>query len=209
MRFIGFAVVTTLAMLFWASGTNERALEARESEFGGIQPGDLVFQDLECGLRCALIRRMTRSRYTHVGIVLEEDGERVVWEAYAPVGHVPLAEWVARGRQGLLAVYRPSGAWDQDRVAAEVRLQAGRPYDGDYQWDEARIYCSELIAKAYERAAGESVFPPHTVDLGQEAPRIARLTGGRLTPETQMVTPYDLTQHPGIRRVVDQLADDR
>ena len=48
---------------------------------GTIREGDLVFQDLACGMRCALIRQVTHSRYVHVGLVLMEDGERVVYDA--------------------------------------------------------------------------------------------------------------------------------
>ena len=57
-------------------------LHQRQRSWGvQIEQGDLLFQDLDCGERCELIRTVTQSRYTHVGMVLREGDELVVWEA--------------------------------------------------------------------------------------------------------------------------------
>ncbi len=173
---------------------------------------DLVFQDLACGERCQLIRDITHSPYSHVGVVQEDDGERVVWEAYGPVGPTALSEWVRRGREEAVAVYRPSAALaaQTSRVLAAVATMEGRPYDGLYLWDDERIYCSELIAKAYAQALSPEQFDgldlqPHAVDLGVHATRVAQLSGGLLTEATLMVTPIDLVRSPGLERLVDEL----
>ena len=207
LRIFAFAVSSVLALAWWASGTSGRALAQREHTWGArVQAGDLVFQDLACGERCALIRSVTDSRYSHVGVVVEEDGARMVWEALAPVGPVPLSEWVRRGIDGDVAVYRPRPSLRPLRAAVEQAMErmAGRAYDGDYQWDTERIYCSELVAKAYSEA-GQELIAPHTVDLGRHQARVARLSGGRLTPETLMVTPADLARSEFFVRVVDEL----
>lgn len=204
-----FAIATPLGLAAYASGSDARALAAWEEEHAAIRAGDLVFQDLECGVRCTLIREVTRSRYVHVGVVLGEGDERVVWEAFAPVGPTPLAEWVARSAGGQVALYRPRPGTVGTRLAElQPALEAmrGRPYDGDYQWDDEAIYCSELIAKAYEEVAGEPVLPPHPVDLGPHAARVAAMSEGRLTSATPMVPPVDLTRHPDLARIVDPLA---
>lgn len=184
----------------WASGASARELVRREAHWGiEIRHGDLVFQDLDCGMRCELIRRVTESRYSHVGIVIVQDGERLVWEAFHPVGPTPIGEWVGRGRGDAIAVYRPR------RVPAGLltRLETmrGRPYDGDYQWDEERIYCSELVAKAWDFTLVE----PHAVDLGAFESQVAEMTEGRLTSETLLVSPRDLVDSGHFERVVDEL----
>ena len=204
---LGLSFLGVAALLYFLASAPERALAERESEWGGIREGDVVFQDLACGLRCALIRQATDSRYVHVGIVLVEGGERVVYEAYEPVGPTPLAEWVARGVHGHIAVYRPDAALLADLPAARrgIERMRGRPYDGDYQWDDEAIYCSELIIKAFAGARGELFVTPHTVDLGDQRARVASLSGGRLTEATRMVTPRDLAESPRLRRVVDEL----
>lgn len=207
--FVIFPLVVVAGVVYLAETADARALTSRETAWGQtIEAGDIVFQDLSCGERCALIREVTRSRYAHVGVVVEVDGERSVWEALGPVGPVPLEVWVARGVEGRVAVYRPTRALAAHRsqVEAAMRVYAGRPYDRDYQWDEARIYCSELVAKAYRDTLGHALFTPHTVSLGRFDARVAELSGGRLTSRTLMVTPRDLTEGGHFVRVVDELA---
>lgn len=184
-------------------------LRQRQQNWGvTILPGDVLFQDLRCGERCELIRQVTGSRYTHVGIVLQEGGELRVWEAFAPVGPTPLVEWVRRGLHEQVAIYRlHKDLRDKlPEIAAAVRAQAGRPYDGDYQWDDERIYCSELIAKAINNVMHREAFAPHPVGpLGPHAARIEKLSAGRLTPATIVVTPIDLARSPLLERLVDEL----
>lgn len=207
LRIFAFAVTTVAALAWWASGASGRALAEREDSWGEpIRAGDLVFQDLACGERCELIRSVTDSPYSHVGVVVEDEGVRMVWEALAPVGPVPLSEWVRRGIDAEVAVYRPHPSLRPLRNAVEEAMEgmAGRSYDGDYQWDEERIYCSELVAKAYLEA-GQELIAPHTVDLGRHTDRVSQLSGGRLTPETLMVTPADLARSELFVRVVDEL----
>ena len=195
------AVALVFAVLgVWASGAGERDVARREAAWGiTLRHGDLVFQDLACGLRCALIRRVTGTSYSHVGVAVEVDGERVVWEAYENVAPVPLSAWVRRGRGRRLAAYRPDHV--PPDLMARLEGMARRPYDGDYQWDDARIYCSELVVKAWDVA----LAAPHTVELGRDAPRIAALTEGRLTSRTLLVSPADLVRSPRTSRLVDEL----
>ncbi len=183
-------------------------LHDRERAWGAhIAEGDLLFQDLECGERCALIRAVTHSRYSHVGIVLREGDELMVWEALAPVGPTPLVEWVHRGIREELAVYRLDARLPLARIADEVRAMRGLPYDGDYQWDDERIYCSELIAKAVNRALGEPALAPQPIgSLGAYAEPIRKMSGGRLTEATLIVSPLDLTRSPLATKIVDELA---
>ena len=42
-----------------------------------IEPLDVVFQDLDCGQRCDLIRQITASPYTHVDVYRFDDGIRI------------------------------------------------------------------------------------------------------------------------------------
>lgn len=192
------------ALLWYAEGAATRALAEREVGWGArIRPGDLVFQDLACGRRCDLIRAITDSPYSHVGIVVDDDGDRRVWEAYEGVSAVPLADWVRRGMGRRVAVYRP--VEDAPGLERALRAYAGRPYDGFYRWDDERIYCSELIAKAYARLGRP--FEPHPVELGAFRDEIERLSGGRLTDGTPMVTPIDLIHSGRFLRVLDELHD--
>lgn len=212
MRLFGAILVVLLTLVgafaAWARAEPNRRLAALEHGVR-IEPLDVVFQDLDCGPRCDLIREITQSRFTHVGIVLDEGGERVVWEAYGPVGPTPLAEWVDRSR-GVVAVYRLDerlrlkGA----AIAQQVRAMRGLPYDGDYQWDDDRIYCSELVHKAVLRATGRVLSPPHPYSFGPHRAAIAQLTQGRLDEGTLIVAPSDLASSPWLTRTGGDLPAD-
>jgi hypothetical protein len=214
VRLFGAILAVLLAVaatfLAWVRSEPDRRLAAFEQQHVRIEPFDVVFQDLECGRRCDLIREITQSPLTHTGIVLEEHGQRMVWEAYGPVGPVPLAEWLDR-THGSIAVYRldPRLLKHSDAIAREVRAMRGFPYDGDYQWDDERIYCSELIHKAVLRATGVALAPPRTFTFGVNRADIAQLTHGHLTESTFIVAPVDLAQsHLLIRRGGDLPADE-
>lgn len=190
-----------LSFIAYAHGQPERQLASLDRT-ARIEPLDVVFQHLDCGLRCSLIEQITESPFTHVGIVLEENGQRVVWEALGPVSPTPLAEWVAR-TGGELAVYRfdDEVRGSAERIAAEVRNMRGLPYDSDYQWDDDRIYCSELVAKAVKRATGITLSTPRTFSFGKEAATVAQLTNGRLTEDTEVVAPVDLAESRHLRLI--------
>ena len=97
------------------------------------------------------------------------------------------------------------GGTDHARLAHAVRTYAGRPYDGSYRWDDDRIYCSELVAKAWRDAFGEELAEPTPVELGTWAARAAQMTNGELVNGTPMVSPADLVRSGRLTRVVDEL----
>jgi hypothetical protein len=204
-------VLSGAAFVFWVLHEPTAFLADREAAWHAqIEAGDVVFQDLACGPRCDRIREVTHSRYSHVGIVVVEDGERVVWEAFHPVGPTPLVEWVSRGRERHVAVYRfvPSLRVQLPLIFEQIRKMQGLAYDGDYQWDDERIYCSELIAKAVSRAVGREVFTPRAVGpggFGDKRALIERMSHGRLTEASPLVSPMDLIRSGTLVRIVDEL----
>lgn len=205
---VGALVALATAFLVVARAPT-MVLEQRQRDWGHpIQEGDILFQDLDCGLRCSLIREVTGSRYTHVGIVLNEQGALRVWEAFEAVGPVDLVDWVHRGIKERVAIYRLRAplADQLPRIADAVRSLRGHPYDPDYQWDDERIYCSELIAKAANQVAGRPLFAPRPIGaLGPHSDVIKRMSQGRLTEATVMVAPVDLVRSPLLQRIVDEL----
>ena len=123
-----------------------------------LQSGDVVLQ-ASTSERSALIRRASRSPYSHVGLVeVAKDGVFVL-EAIQPVSRTPLARWAERGEGGWVTVLRPRGldGAARNRVVAAAKKELGKPYDGRYRWDDERLYCSELVVKAFARGASLSV----------------------------------------------------
>ncbi len=118
------------------------------------QEGDILFQSLPPSRLVNAIEGVSGSSYSHCGIVAKLDGRWVVYEAFRKVEVTPLKEVIFRGRNQGFAVYRLTS--DNQRYISAMIHNAqqlmGKPYDVRYQIDDDRIYCSELIFKAYRDA---------------------------------------------------------
>ena len=80
-----------------------------------------------------------------------------------------------------------------------------RPYDTRYKMDDDRIYCSELIYKAYRAASGggEAGRLVRLGDLnwGKYERTIIELEGGPPPLDREMITPRDLALAPQLELV--------
>ena len=124
-----------------------------------LRDGDIIFHASRSA-QSAAIQRATHSRYSHVGIVFRRDGKPYVFEAISTVRYTPLANWIARGEGGHYVVRRlkagvTSVKANELRRAAEKH--ANKPYDLYFEWSNERIYCSELVWKAYHDALGVDI----------------------------------------------------
>ncbi|OGV72522.1 MAG: hypothetical protein A3K19_32815 [Lentisphaerae bacterium RIFOXYB12_FULL_65_16] len=167
----------------------------------------MVFQSLP---RCPLVDAIegaTGSAYSHCGIVVKSNGKWMVLEAIGPVTETSLYAWVNRGRGGAFDVYRVALSDEKmTRFIAEARKYLGRPYDVRYQLDDERIYCSELIYKAYLAATGEEIAPLVKLgDLNWKAfeQTIRQYEGGDPPLDRMMITPVAVSTSPKVTRVKD------
>jgi uncharacterized protein YycO len=124
-----------------------------------LHDGDIIFHTSRSAQSVA-IQRATHSPYSHVGLVLYRDGKPFVFEAIATVRYTPLAKWIARGDGGRYVVKRLKRALTPEQVRtlrSSAEKYIGKPYDLYFEWSDARIYCSELVWKAYRDALGIEV----------------------------------------------------
>lgn len=124
-----------------------------------LRDGDIIFHTSRSAQSVA-IQKATHSKYSHMGVVFFRNGDPYVYEAIKTVQYTPLKKWVARGDGGHYVVKRLREAdrlLTSEAVAklrqAAAKLQ-GKPYDLTFEWSNARIYCSELVWKIYERGLG-------------------------------------------------------
>jgi hypothetical protein len=172
------------------------------------QEGDVLFQSLPESRLVRAIEGATRSPFSHCGVVAKEDGRWVVYEAFKPVGPVPLRTFTARGRNEAFAVYRLKSA-HQKHVPAmldQVRSYRGRLYDERYRLDDnaEAIYCSELIYLGYRAASGEPLGK--LVTLGQlnwkpYSELIERIEQAPPPTDREIITPRDLAAAEQLERV--------
>ncbi|MEQ9187085.1 MAG: YiiX/YebB-like N1pC/P60 family cysteine hydrolase, partial [Cryomorphaceae bacterium] len=61
-----------------------------------LRDGDLIFQSSTQGQSLA-VQLATRSKWSHVGMLFEVEGQWMVFEAVGPVKFTPLRTWIAHG----------------------------------------------------------------------------------------------------------------
>ncbi len=170
------------------------------------QEGDVVFQSMPHSPLIDAIEGGQESPLSHVGIVGKQDGQWVVFEALRGVQATPLKMFLLRGREQGFAVFRFKESYRPQIPAtlAAVQKYLGRPYDLRYEMDDEKIYCSELVYKAFRDVTGEELgrlvrlgdlnWQPHEAtirELEQGPPPLDRL----------MITPKDLALAPQLELV--------
>lgn len=146
------------------------------------QPGDLLFQDSDCGPFCDAIEKVTfgvnGAKFSHVGmVVFGDDGKLAVLEAIsAGVLLTPLKNFLNRsfdaaGRPKVL-VGRMKPAYRKllPDAIAYVESKLGAPYDTVFDFTNDAYYCSELLHEAFQTAnGGEPIFQPQPMTYNDPA----------------------------------------
>lgn len=146
-----------LTILFGcANGTSEKETIVLGKT---IRSGDIIFQTSKSNQSKA-IQLATNSKYSHMGIIYENEGQFFVYEAVQPVKLTPLKEWINRGENGHYVIKRLENA-DQILTRSTIAKMKkigeqfkGKPYDIYFEWTDDKIYCSELVWKIYKQATG-------------------------------------------------------
>lgn len=199
---VGLAVVAVALLAYWWP------VYAAIARYEPAE-GDVVFQSLPPSPLVNTIEGVTRSPYSHCGLVALRNGQWVVVEALDGVEETPLRAFLIRGRNHGFAVYRLREQ-HQSAVAETIsnaRRYLGRPYDVRYQMDDEKIYCSELIYKAFRDATN-----------GQELGRLVRLgelnwkpyveaiehfEGGPVPLEREMISPIEMARSSQLQLVMN------
>ncbi|MCC6491061.1 MAG: hypothetical protein IT364_26475 [Candidatus Hydrogenedentes bacterium] len=186
------------------------------------QPGDLLFQDIDCGPLCDAIETVTQgvdgAHFSHVGIVSRTDSvEPLVIEAVsAGVTETPLSDFLARSKDARGKPKVLAGRLDEAHrsLVPEALLVARSflnvPYDGLYVIDNSSLYCSELVYEAFRQAnENEPVFALHPMTFKDPqtgeyfAPWVAYYDSlGAAIPEGQPgLNPGSISREPTVRIV--------
>ena len=96
----GLIVVTIRLMADKAPETEE----AQTTSSNKLNSGDIIFQTSKSSQSKA-IQLATKSKYSHMGIIYETDGELYVYEAIQPVTLTKLDKWIKRGENSHYVVF--------------------------------------------------------------------------------------------------------
>ena len=169
-KLIVFRILTIATLLLTAACSDEpkQKVAKHSHDTSDIQPldslmdGDILFQISTSGQGKA-IQLATKSPYSHCGILFKENKEWMVYEGVQPVKKTLLSEWINRGDGHHYVSKRHKDAASiltsevKEKMKEEAKKLVGKNYDLTFEWNDDRIYCSELVYKIYHRGAGISV----------------------------------------------------
>ncbi|MEO7080346.1 MAG: YiiX family permuted papain-like enzyme [Flavobacteriales bacterium] len=184
------------------------AQKAERTLLKELRNGDLIFQSSLSGQSKA-IQLATHSKYSHCGMVFQADTGKREWnvlEAVQPVQWTPLARWIARGEGSHYVVKRAQVDPPLSEQALMAVKNAGeqyleRDYDLYFGWGDDRIYCSELIWKAYQQATGLELGQLQQLrefDLADPlvAKKLQERYGAQLPLDEQVISPARIFESP-------------
>ena len=198
-----------IVVLFWVV-FNSAAHAGPSFDPMVLKGGDILLQKTTGGQSMA-VADATNSPYTHAAMVFMRKGQPFVLEAIGPVKWTPLDRWIRQGSSQHVVVLRlkdesplANGGRTKLRDAAKAFL--GYPYDLLFQWSDERIYCSELVFKAYKSALDMDIGALEPLsDFNLESPAVKMLirerVKGQLDTAELIVSPVSLMHDSDVRMV--------
>lgn len=190
------------------------------SVFGQFKNGDIILSSSKGGLQATAITAATGSKWTHTAVIYIKDGKPMILEAVQPVQAVSLKDYLNRyGEKGVHQVMRLK---DRTKLDAKAQQNAnvwanknlGKNYDGRFQWGDDKLYCSELVWKVFDQAAGIKLCAPKKMkEYNLKHPVVQFLIKRRygsvkkINLEEKVVAPSDIADSALLEKVEVDLAE--
>lgn len=176
--------------------------------------GDIIFQTSGSGQSKA-IQLATRSKYSHVGMILRLDDKYYVYEAVQPVSVTPIEQFIARGDKKHFVVkrIRETGNILRPDVVEKLKTDGmkykGKDYDLYFSWTDDKLYCSELVYKLYKEYAGVELGKLQklgTFDLSSPIVRtkLKERYGNDIPLDENVISPAAIFEDPMLFMVMEQ-----
>ena len=181
------------------------------SQASEIQNGDIIFQE-SLSSQSDELAIITKSRYTHMGIIYKIDNQYYVYEAIKRVTLTPLDKWIKRGKDGHYVIKRLKNADklltpdNLKKMKAVGKKYQGKRYDSLFQWSNQRIYCSELVWKIYKEALDIEIgqiqqFKDFDLTHPKVQLMIKKRYGNEFNPEERVISPVSMYESELLKKI--------
>lgn len=122
-----------------------------------FKDGDIIFQTSQSE-QCEAVRIATDSKFSHCGIIFNENGNCYVYEAIQPVKKTLFKDWIKHGLDNKYLVRRLKDSSSINKLSLDKMKSYGKKmfnkdYDIYFEWSDENIYCSEYVWKIYKYGA--------------------------------------------------------
>lgn len=179
-KVILFAITLLCSLISLKAFSSENALNTPLNE------GDIIFHQSQSDQSAAL-REASGSPWTHVGFIVKNptNSNWYVAEAVQPVKVTRLEDFIARGKNKSYKIFRFKYFNQAKHLKAFYQtLQGymGRDYDIYFEFNNDRIYCSELTYKVMKTVTGQELGRIQKMrEMRLDGPYVQELIDRRLT----------------------------
>lgn len=201
LLFVSLAFISATLFGFVIIKVSERAIKSSKKAVNlELKTGDIIFQGNDLGQSKA-VRLATHSKHSHVGFVIKEGDETMVFEAVQPVRITPVNEWIKHGENSEYEVLRmkdlPDFKEGKPALDSLKKVWLGKNYDIYFAWGDNELYCSELVWKIYEEAYGVELCATKKMkDFDLTHPYVKQILkqryGSKIPLEQEVVAPQDI-----------------
>lgn len=200
-------LVYSFSFVFKNNKHKQEIFSKNKKSYFFVQDGDVIFQSSYSNQSQA-VEIATNSKYSHCGIIFNENHVPYVYEAVQPVGKRKLEDWIISGVNQTCVIKRFKGI-DTLNIKSLLLMkeyaaaQFGKNYDGSFSWSDKEMYCSELVYKTYKNCINVVLAQPKTLrDFNIDAPVVRKIMkeryGDDIPYDAFMISPGQLFDAPSL-----------
>lgn len=196
-------------------GTNSTVEAVQEIETNQIKEGDIIFHTSKSSQSLA-IQKVTKSRYSHMGIIFKDGNQFYVYEAIQPVSKTPLQSWINRGEEKHFVIKRLKDTSLSKSKVNEMKVEAhahfGKAYDLTFEWTDDKMYCSEYVWKIYKEVLDIEIgalqqLKEFDLSIPLVQQKVKERYGDRIPMEEKVISPERMFQSSLLHTVDKPLLD--
>lgn len=207
--------IFTFGLLLWLATLPALSASTAEQRDSRFKDGDIIFHSSSSDQSQA-IHLATNSIYNHVGLIFYLNDKPMVLETLSTVRYTPLADWIRRGTSGHYVVKRLANAGTlltttkSKELHKQARRHLNKPYDVYFEWSDNKLYCSELVWKAYFQTLGLKIgelkpLRSYNITHPIVAHKLRERYGQKIPLNSLMISPGALFDSPLLTTIATEI----